>query len=474
MTVKNEGSLRAPAEIKEEDSTSERFHAEAEAEDVLDDDPVDKPKTDILKKLPPYAVETAREDYYALFRIIRNAYGWSEDEAVLYLIASLRGPATKVLGHVPPSQAGDYLAITRALERRFGKSDTPEVYKARLKARKRRRGEPLPQLAQDIEDLTYKAFPSMAFMLSPHYVIDGLAKDYFIDALNDRELQLYVMQSHPTTIAQALTSAVELESFLQAATRGERSRDKAKGSSPENKDSSWNLKNLKGAYQRPEGPIVRARPVRVPERSQQSVAQEFTGTCWHCGERGYRQNRCPQGRTNSQGSRTAEGQGGGGQNRPRQSQTRQTREKQGSKRKRTSSLITVTATIGKRQRTDEGRLDLVSGALSATQKGAHRQNQAVTVNVEGTVDGRPCLMTMDTGAERTTVRPEMIKGDLGENTRQLCAVIFRNFHVPSLTSMNNFYLIVTTTTLFSVKISVSVTVILFLATLMLPLRHRYQ
>ena len=54
---------------------------------------------------------------------------------------------------------------------------------------------------------------------------------------------------------------------------------------------------------------------------------------------------------------------------------------------------------------------------------AHRQDQTETVKVRGTVNGVSCYMTVDTGAERTILRPELIKGEeLGNELRQLCGV----------------------------------------------------
>ena len=53
----------------------------------------------------------------------------------------------------------------------------------------------------------------------------------------------------------------------------------------------------------------------------------------------------------------------------------------------------------------------------------HRQDKSATLKVEGAIDGASCLMTVDTGAERTIVHPEMIRGrELGDNSRKLCGI----------------------------------------------------
>lgn len=94
--------------------------------------------------------------------VIKEARGWSTKETALQLATSLRGPAVTVMSSVSEGGRVNYVILTEALERRFGKSFGPEVYRARLKARFRKPGEPLSHLAQDIEDLVRKAFPALA------------------------------------------------------------------------------------------------------------------------------------------------------------------------------------------------------------------------------------------------------------------------------------------------------------------------
>ena len=63
---------------------------------------------------------------------------------------------------------------------------------------------------------------------------------------------------------------------------------------------------------------------------------------------------------------------------------------------------------GKQECASRGRPHLASEEVMASSGETHRQDNAATVKVEGAIDGVSCLMTVDTGAERTIVRPEMI------------------------------------------------------------------
>lgn len=77
----------------------------------------------------------------------------------------------------------------------------------------------MPELAEDVERLTRFAYPSAA----PEQAIILLAKDQFINALPDEDIRLRLRQSHPSTMQQALETALDLhygEQEVQACARG--------------------------------------------------------------------------------------------------------------------------------------------------------------------------------------------------------------------------------------------------------------
>jgi len=221
--------------------------------------------------------KVAWEAYLAQFELLAGAQGWDDDEKALQLVSSLRGAALEVLAHLTPSQRTVYSNLVGALQRRFGHHQQAEVYRARLKARVRARGESLPQLAQELETLVRRAYPVAA-----EDMVTVLTRDYFVDALQDRELQLYVKQAHPEDVWVALARALELEAFLRTTvlggaveaprkthpTREFRARRAQVGESPE---------------ERP-GAAGRASPTG------------FRGICWGCGKKGHRRSDCPGGR----------------------------------------------------------------------------------------------------------------------------------------------------------------------------------
>ena len=319
-----EGAVKPVAPVQSE--LPKEPVAKSEIEEVLEEpvekhkaivyaDPV-KPNLDVLKRVPEYNGDIPWQEYYTQFTLIRNAYHWTDEEATIYLVASLRGPAVSALSYISDAVRKKFSTFVEALERRFGESFGPSVYKARLKARLRRKGEPLPQLAQEIEKLVFKAYVEIDYIPKPFAEVhphNTMAKDYFIDALNDRELQLHVMQSHPKTLSDALTSALELESFLKALPKENNNGDRFTNNT-ESKYTPWKPRmHNRDEGSRPTSPMVRARPAQTSDRAQHPP--QWEGTCWWCGERGHRKGQCPRRNVNTPSRREAGPQGRSGSER---------------------------------------------------------------------------------------------------------------------------------------------------------------
>ncbi|KAG0730516.1 hypothetical protein GWK47_028093 [Chionoecetes opilio] len=51
-------------------------------------------------------------------------------------------------------------------------------------------------------------------------MVEELTMDHFVDALQNRELQLYIKQAHPKDVREALAGALELEAFMRTSVGG--------------------------------------------------------------------------------------------------------------------------------------------------------------------------------------------------------------------------------------------------------------
>ncbi|XP_050725002.1 uncharacterized protein LOC127002823 isoform X2 [Eriocheir sinensis] len=217
------------------------------------------------RKPAEYDGKVAWEAYVAQFEMLAAAQGWDEAEKALQLATALRGPAVEVLGHLPPAQRASYGSMAEALRRRFGHHLQAEVYRARLKKRTRERGETLSQLAQDVEALVSRSYPA-----APEEMIVVLARDFFVDALHDQQLQTYVKQAHPGDLQVALARALEFEAFLKTTS--------GLGAAPQPR------RDLRG----------RKAKVEKKATSRKASPDGFLGSCWGCGKKGHMRSRCPR------------------------------------------------------------------------------------------------------------------------------------------------------------------------------------
>ena len=220
------------------------------------------------------------EAYFAQFQLLADAQGWDEAESALQLVASLRGPALEVLGHLTSTQRGDYSSVVEALRRKFGNYQQAEVYRARLKGRVRAKGESLPQLAQDIDTLVRRAFPSAS-----EDMVGVLTTDHFLDALQNRELQLYVKQAHPKDVKEALARALEHEAFT---------RTSVGGWSVASTSTTFPTRTFHARRAQTYGPPHSPNKKKWKQQpsSGRSSPVPFQGSCYGCGQKGHKRSQC--------------------------------------------------------------------------------------------------------------------------------------------------------------------------------------
>jgi len=133
---------------------------------------------------------------------------WNDSEKLHYLRWSLTGVAARMLWGTEEMTFKQLIARLRS---RFGSLDMEEKYQAELQCRRRKPNEALRELAQDIRRLMMLAYPGDRSDMS-----ERLAKEHFICAFDDPELELKVRENEPQTLDSALKSAQRLEVFRSA------------------------------------------------------------------------------------------------------------------------------------------------------------------------------------------------------------------------------------------------------------------
>ena len=211
---------------------------------------------------------------------------WNDLLKATYLAVSLTGPA--LLGDLDRNARKDYAELTKALAARFGTENQQEVFRTALKSRSRKKDETLPELAQAVRRLTRQAYPE-----APQRLRETLARDYFVDTLDDMDMRWRIHQSRPQTLNEALTIAVELEAFLYANRQTNR-----QARAILTRDNDANIgeeqRGTAGASGTSELKEIKVMLQKILDDKPRPFGR-YTG-CHTCGDKSHFQRDCPQGK----------------------------------------------------------------------------------------------------------------------------------------------------------------------------------
>jgi hypothetical protein len=188
-----------------------------------------------LKMKPQnFSGEEDLHDFLTQFEITSEINGWTYIEKSLYLASTLTGTARSLLTELSETERRDLSSLILKLKSRFGSENKAEVFRTQLKTRIRLKGESIPELAQSIRKLTRKAYPTA----NPD-VVDALALDSFIDALNESDIRLRLREVSPKSISEAEQIAVRMEAHRLA----DRQRSRLIGSVQESTEKPISSQN---------------------------------------------------------------------------------------------------------------------------------------------------------------------------------------------------------------------------------------
>lgn len=149
-------------------------------------------------------------DYLVHFEQVASWNNWGYYEKGLQLSMSLKGQAQKLLTDMHPDQVKDFNSLKQALQSRFSPAEKGFAYRCEFRSRMRMKNETPPEFGYALKRLADLAFPDIHYTGREQYTIDQ-----FIHGLGNRELRKHVQLRHPTSLAAAISYAVEYEAVDQ-------------------------------------------------------------------------------------------------------------------------------------------------------------------------------------------------------------------------------------------------------------------
>ena len=183
-----------------------------------------------LKVHPPkYDGKEDIYEYLDSFEISCQINGWSPYLKGLHLANSLIGSARGILTELQRHEKTDINTLINKLKERYGSQNQNVIFRTELQNRTRRVGESIPELAQNIKKLTLMAYPNTTKEFT-----DTLARDHFIEAIDDQTLRMKLREAEPITLSEATQIATRFEAYKTAEVRRKQSINVSAGRTESN------------------------------------------------------------------------------------------------------------------------------------------------------------------------------------------------------------------------------------------------
>jgi len=157
----------------------------------------DEQKRKPAAKLERYAGQGASvESFITQFETHAKYFQWNEQDRVFQLKNRFTGTAAQALWTGGENATSPELI--QLLHNRHGKKRQTEQFWVELRARRRRKDEPLQELCKDIRRLMYLASPHETGPLAEHISID-----LYVAALGNPNMRMFFMSKDPVMLEDA-------------------------------------------------------------------------------------------------------------------------------------------------------------------------------------------------------------------------------------------------------------------------------
>ena len=263
----------------------------------IPNEPYDRKGEKAFLKPPKFeGKDSCIESHLTQFEIIARRNQWDDWEKADYLKCTLTGEANHILRDL--SSTATYDEVVARLRQRYGSLDCMEACHVALKTRVRQPGETLSYLMKDIRSLFLQAYPGQTSTLS-----EIMARDAFVNALQDRDLMIKVLEREPATLDQAFKIAERMELYKSLPVGSEsdakvKPPSKVRGTSATDESLLKSLMESQRAMQKQIAALTEALQKSNGVAGQTSELPKATtgkarGTSHYCKKPGHYRPECP-------------------------------------------------------------------------------------------------------------------------------------------------------------------------------------
>ena len=201
------------------------------------------------------------------------------------------------LQHLPEDTKASYEDAKKALKERFEPESRKDRYKAEFQARRKKRTEGWPDYAEDLKILVDKAYPD----LEPAARVQ-MALTHYLAQIDNTQVSFSVKQRKPTTLDDAVTATLEMESYLGPKVELAGVGEETVAAVAQGDSTGTVMKELLERMERLESELTATQKYRAEAqprnwrgknlRFDSRAGERRSVTCWQCGKKGHTYRDC--------------------------------------------------------------------------------------------------------------------------------------------------------------------------------------
>ena len=161
-----------------------------------------------------YTGDGSWEEWLDHFGNVAAVNKWTAEQKLLWLKVRLTGRAQRAFKQLPAVAQADYEEAIKALHERFEPESKRTLYVAEFHTRVKSKSEGWADFGEDLRVLADRAFPTLSADAR-----QLLALQQYLGQIDNPQIAFAVKQKHPSTVEEAVSVTLELESYLPSKQR---------------------------------------------------------------------------------------------------------------------------------------------------------------------------------------------------------------------------------------------------------------